>query len=89
VSGAVVVTQLPNRRQRARAALIAAHARRARDPRSMSSFLAGYLVGLAETGMSDHDVAETVRGLAAGWRQIEARTGTEDAPAELTAAGAL
>jgi hypothetical protein len=70
-------TARPTRRQSAADAIVTAHIRRLDQPQQMTRWLAGMLVSLAAGPMSDHDIAETVRGLADGWQQIQPTGGAE------------
>lgn len=83
-----VTEALPGRRRRGRNAIVAAHARRQTNMRELAPWLASYLVSLTVAPMSDHDIAETVRGLADGWREIQATAEAQAAEAQAASIGA-
>lgn len=72
---AIPAAARPPRRDRARSAVIDAHARRITEPTQMLRWLGSYIVAIAAGPATDREIADTVRGIADGL--VEARITAE------------
>lgn len=72
---AIPAAARPPRRERARKAVVHAHAARKGDPRSMLPWVSSYIIATATSPATDQEIADTVRGIADGL--VEARVTAE------------